>query len=174
MPETRRVLIRERPLQGGCLLALMLAAALLYAYGITAPTLTLEKFVVIEKTYSVLNGVLDFWARGQWFLFLVVGGFSLCLPAIKMVLLLFVLLLPPSPPGLLRRLVDYVDRIGRWSMLDVFVVATLVTSVQLGALAEVTIHDGIYAFGGCVLAPLAGSTWTLALLRDADTRARPA
>lgn len=168
MPADNRPLLGSHPRQAGLILALLAFAAVAYGYGITSPTLTLEKFVVVDKTYSIFKGVRGFWQNGQYFLFLVVGGFSLCLPLIKMGLLSLVLILPPQPTGLLHRLVDFVDRIGRWSMLDVFVVATLVTTVQLGALAEVTIHAGIYAFGACVLATLLGSTWTLALLRHAN------
>lgn len=165
MPTDNRPLIGARPLQGGIILVTLIFAAVAYVHGITSPTLTLEKFIVVEKTYSIVNGVRGFWNNGQWFLFLLVGGFSLCLPVVKMVLLSLVLMLPPRPSGALQTLVDLVDRIGRWSMLDVFVVATLVTSVQLGALAEVTIHDGVYAFAACVIAILLCSTWTLALLR---------
>ena len=169
MPEPR-ALIAERPFQSVPILLLLAAAACAFAYGITTPTLTLEKFVVVEKTYSILNGVRGFWQNQQYFLFVVVGGFSLCLPVLKMILLSAILILPRRP-GVFAPLVDFVDRIGRWSMLDVFVVATLVTTVQLGTLAKVTIHSGIYAFGACVIATLVGSTWTSALLRDANRRA---
>jgi len=40
---------------------------------------------------------------------------------------------------------------GKWSMLDVFVVAVLLASVKLGALAQVQIHNGLYAFAASVL-----------------------
>ncbi|OQX45604.1 MAG: paraquat-inducible membrane protein A, partial [Candidatus Sedimenticola endophacoides] len=40
---------------------------------------------------------------------------------------------------------------GRWSMLDVFVVALLVVSVKLDAIARVQIHYGLYAFSAAVL-----------------------
>ena len=40
---------------------------------------------------------------------------------------------------------------GKWSMLDVFVVAVLLASVKLGALAQVQIHSGLYAFAASVL-----------------------
>ena len=40
---------------------------------------------------------------------------------------------------------------GRWAMLDVMVVAMLIVSVKLGAIASIQIHAGLYVFGGAVL-----------------------
>jgi paraquat-inducible protein A len=36
-------------------------------------------------------------------------------------------------------------------MLDVMVVAMLIVSVKLGAIASIQIHTGLYVFGGAVL-----------------------
>jgi paraquat-inducible protein A len=40
---------------------------------------------------------------------------------------------------------------GRWGMLDVFVVAVLLVTVKLGAIASVKVHPGLYYFGAAVL-----------------------
>lgn len=40
---------------------------------------------------------------------------------------------------------------GRWAMLDVFVVAILIVTVKLGAIASVEVHPGLYVFGAAVL-----------------------
>jgi paraquat-inducible protein A len=40
---------------------------------------------------------------------------------------------------------------GKWSMLDVFVVAVLVVAVKLGAIADVDMRYGLYAFAASVL-----------------------
>jgi paraquat-inducible protein A len=40
---------------------------------------------------------------------------------------------------------------GRWAMLDVMVVAVLIVTVKLGALASIEIHPGLYIFGIAVL-----------------------
>ncbi len=54
---------------------------------------------------------------------------------------------------LLRR----IEALGRWSMLDVFVVALLVVTTKLGILADVEVHAGIYFFAASVLASMAAS-----------------
>jgi len=40
---------------------------------------------------------------------------------------------------------------GKWSMLDVFIVAILVVSVKLGAIASVEMRYGLYAFATAVV-----------------------
>jgi paraquat-inducible protein A len=40
---------------------------------------------------------------------------------------------------------------GRWAMLDVMVVAVLIVTVKLGALASIEIHNGLYIFGLAVV-----------------------
>jgi paraquat-inducible protein A len=40
---------------------------------------------------------------------------------------------------------------GKWSMLDVFVVAVLVVTVKLGAIANVEMHYGLYFFSAAVI-----------------------
>jgi paraquat-inducible protein A len=40
---------------------------------------------------------------------------------------------------------------GRWAMLDVMVVAVLIMTVKLGAVASIHIHSGLYIFAAAVL-----------------------
>jgi paraquat-inducible protein A len=41
---------------------------------------------------------------------------------------------------------------GRWAMLDVMIIALLVVTVKLGAIASIQVHSGLYIFGlGAIL-----------------------
>ena len=40
---------------------------------------------------------------------------------------------------------------GRWAMLDVMVVAVLIVTVKLGAIASIQVHYGLYVFGAAVM-----------------------
>ncbi len=40
---------------------------------------------------------------------------------------------------------------GRWAMLDVMVVAVLIVTVKLGAIATIQVHAGLYIFGASVV-----------------------
>ncbi|MEE9447898.1 MAG: paraquat-inducible protein A, partial [Arenicellales bacterium] len=50
-----------------------------------------------------------------------------------------------------QRYLHWIQKLGKWSMLDVFVVAVLVVAVKLRAIAEVQMHYGLYAFAVSVL-----------------------
>jgi paraquat-inducible protein A len=54
-----------------------------------------------------------------------------------------------------RRAVAFVGTLGKWSMVDVFVVALLVAAIQVSIITNVAIHAGIYVFSGAVLASIA-------------------
>lgn len=47
----------------------------------------------------------------------------------------------------------------KWSMLDVFVVALLVVTLKLGAMAQAKVEFGIYAFASSVLITMLVSNW---------------
>jgi|TARA_B100001964_G_C14159986_1_gene566185 paraquat-inducible protein A len=55
-------------------------------------------------------------------------------------------------------LLHIIEGIGRWSMLDVFLVAILVATVKLGDLASITPGPGIVAFTAVVLLTIFAST----------------
>ena len=49
------------------------------------------------------------------------------------------------------RLYRVVELVGRWSMVDIYVIGILVTLVQLGALADIVAGPGAVAFGAVVV-----------------------
>lgn len=131
--------------------ALVLVAAALLAAGLVAPIITLHKFVVVSSTFSVLSGVWQLLKEGKWFLFVVITAFSVLLPVLKLGLLFH--LTRPSVSGHRhsRRYLKWMHDLGRWSMLDVFVVAVLVVAVKLGMIVSIETHYGLYAFAAAVL-----------------------
>ena len=50
-----------------------------------------------------------------------------------------------------RRYLHLMHDYGRWAMLDVMVVAVLIVTVKLGAIASIQVHYGLYLFGASVL-----------------------
>jgi len=81
---------------------------------------------------------------------LIIGTFSLLIPAIKLAFLGWILVTNHQSQTQ-RRIVELMHALGRWSMLDVMVVAVLLVTVKLGAIASVSVHVGLYSFGGAVL-----------------------
>ena len=130
---------------------LLVLTTLLLGFGYFMPMLTLTKFLFIDSSFSIVSGLSELYSRGQWFVLLVVGAFSVLLPLIKIGLLFLLLhhreVRSPRFGRLLRLMHDY----GRWAMLDVMVVAVMIVTVKLGVVAEIEIPPGLYLFGGAVL-----------------------
>jgi paraquat-inducible protein A len=152
-------LIRHFPKQAIIINLLLLAALGILVIGITAPLLTLIKFSFLENTVSLLSTVKQFYADQEWFLFIVIALFSLCVPVIKIASLLLILNVDYCRDSLLDKSLQIIETVGKWSMLDVFVVALLLVSVKLGALAKVEVHYGLYAFATAVLLTMGLSYW---------------
>lgn len=119
--------------------------------GLLAPVITLQKFVLIENTFSVLGGTIELLKEGHVFLFVVIAGFSVVLPLLKIGVLNSLLRSKDRKGTNLERYLHWMHLYGKWSMLDVFVVAVLVVSVKLGAIASVEIRYGLYAFAAAVI-----------------------
>jgi paraquat-inducible protein A len=130
---------------------LIAANGLLLLVGLFSPMLTLEKFIFIENTFSVVSGVLQLFREGKWFLFLLLLVFSILLPVVKIMLLYQLVALRAVKPGRYRHYLELMHQYGRWSMLDVFVVAVLIVAVKLDLVLEVQVHFGLYAFSAAVL-----------------------
>jgi len=129
---------------------LLLLATILYFVGIMTPMITLSTFIIIEHSFSVLSGVIELLRNGRVFLFVVVTGFSIILPIMK-IHVLYKLLAPEARTTMeTKRYLHLMHDYGRWAMLDVMIVAVLIVTVKLGAVASIEVHFGLYVFGAAV------------------------
>ncbi len=151
--------------------ALLIAATLCYV-----PANLLPVMVVSgpggSQADTILSGVQAMFAAG-WF---VVGGLiffaSITVPVLKL-LILFSLVISVQRRSRWRprdrtRLYRVVEVIGRWSMLDMFVVSLTVALVQLGVVASVEPGIGASFFAAVVvLTMFAASSFDPRLIWDA-------
>jgi len=156
-------LIRNNPKQGIIINLLLLAALASLIIGVTAPLLTLEKLYFFENTISLFTTVTGLFAQKEWFLFFVIAIFSLCIPIVKIASLILILNVEYKKGSFLDKTLHIIETIGKWSMLDVFVVALLLVAVKLGVLAKVEVHYGLYAFAASVLLTMGLSLWIYTL-----------
>jgi paraquat-inducible protein A len=115
--------------------ALTLVNFLLLIPGVTLPiysvTITTEveayiipdpvQVTVYEQTRSILGTVRELWQSGDYLVSFLILLFSIVVPVTKGGMLLASL--AAASDAMKRRLVSFVDLIGKWSMADVFVVA---------------------------------------------------
>jgi len=148
------------------LLVLLLLATGLFIAGLILPMLTITKLLMFHHSFSVLTGVYELWQNGHFLLFMLVAGFSIVAPFLK-IAVLFRLILhrgPHSPS--FDRLLHLMHEYGRWAMLDVMVVAVLIMTVKLGAIASIEVHSGLFVFGLSVLLIMFVTRWVVRLRPD--------
>jgi paraquat-inducible protein A len=104
---------------------------------------------------TILSGVVYLWASGSWHLAVIVFIASILVPSAKLVTLTFLVVSVQrrSTWDPLQRMNMYriLESVGRWSMLDIFVVAMLVALVHLQTLATIRAGAGAVAFGALVV-----------------------
>lgn len=135
----------DRLLGGG-----LLTAAFLLMAGWLLPMMTLSRFVFLSQEVSLLQGIWELAREGEVFLFVLLAAFSILFPAVKILLGLLIWYGAVSSHRQSHWL-RWLDVLGRWSMLDVFVVALIVVAVKVSLVDEVELHGGIYAFTAAIL-----------------------
>jgi paraquat-inducible protein A len=107
------------------------------------------------RTDTIMSGIVGLWDDGMWGIAAIVFVASILIPLLKLVGLGWLLLAARRGAArnsrALTRLYAALDFIGRWSMLDVFLVAFLAGAVQFGALATIEPRGGIVAFAAAVV-----------------------
>ena len=139
-------LANRHPKLNPLILLILSGSVLLLVAGIFSPMMTLSKFIWIENRFSLFDGTLQLFRDGQYLLFVVLLTFSILLPVVKLVFLFRFWTVDSATREQLTRFMDWLSHYGKWSMLDVFVVALLVVIVKLGVMATVEVHYGIYLY----------------------------
>ncbi|HEC60423.1 MAG TPA: paraquat-inducible protein A [Methylophaga sp.] len=129
----------------------LVVASFLLLAGFISPIMTITQLVWIDHSFSIVSGIWQLWQQDHFVLFFVVAGFSIILPIAKIILLFNLLHSKTENVHHRKRLLQLMHNYGRWAMLDVMVVAMLIVSVKLGAIASIQIHAGLYVFGFAVL-----------------------
>lgn len=134
--------------------ALTLAAYILYIPANTLPIMTVVSMGHGEPD-TILSGVRALIAGGLWPLALLVFFASVVVPVLKLFALTYLLVSVwrkscwrPRDRTVLYRITEAV---GRWSMIDVFMISILVALVKLGAIATIEPGAGALAFAAVVV-----------------------
>lgn len=134
--------------------ALLVAAMIMYFPANLLPIMTVV-YLGSGQPDTIISGVIRLMMHGDWPIALVVFVASVLVPLLKMIVLLYLLLSVRRKSTFRRRertrLYRMTELVGRWSMVDVFVVALLAALVHLGVLADITPGPGARAFAAVVI-----------------------
>lgn len=129
--------------------AAALAAFILFWPAVLLPILEVEQLGQSEKS-SILGGTIELLHHGDYFVGFVVLVFSIIFPLTKIVLLLELSLLEILHKKHKAWTLRLMEHLGKWSMMDVMLLAFLVMLVKLGNLVEFHFGPAVIAFIVCV------------------------
>jgi paraquat-inducible protein A len=140
--------------------ALSLAALILYIPANLYPILTMTRYGLYSES-TVWDGVVQLAQSRQWLVAVVVFLASIAIPLAKLTGLFFLSATAAFGSSQWVRgrtsLYRFIEVIGPWAMLDVFLLAVLVALVKLGQLATVLPGPGLIAFTCVVILTILAS-----------------
>ena len=153
-PRCRAAVHLRKPASLARTWALLITAVILYLPANTQPIM-ITNYLGNETASTIMSGVVLFLEHGDWPLALVIFVASVVIPLLKVLALVYLLITVQrrSPIRQRERTVLYrvTELVGRWSMVDVFVVAVLAAVVQIGNLVSVYPGPAATAFAGVVV-----------------------
>lgn len=120
---------------------------------------------------TIMSGVIYFIHSGSWEIALVIFTASIFVPFMKFLILIYLLLSIKfrslSSPRERTMLYRVTEAVGRWSMVDVYVVTILVALVKLGVLVDIVAGPAAIFFAMVVvLTMLAAASFDPRLIWD--------
>ena len=113
--------------------ALLVAAMVLYVPANVLPVMDTSSLFGTQKD-TIMSGVVYLWVSGSWPLALLVFIASIVVPMLKILGLAYLALSTQLRsqwlPGQRARIYRMIELVGRWSMLDIYVITMLVALVQ--------------------------------------------
>ena len=136
--------------------AAAIAALVLFFPAILLPILEIERLGHRNHS-SILTGTIELLTHGNWFVGGVVLLFSIVLPFLKIVMLLELSLLELLHRRYKATTYRIIEFAGKWSMMDVMLLAFMVMLVKLGSLVEFRFGPAVIAFVLCVAMSMVAS-----------------
>jgi paraquat-inducible protein A len=134
--------------------AYLISAAVLYVPANLLPVMNTSSLFGAQKD-TIMSGVVYLWHSGSWPLAIIVFIASIAVPMLKILAIGYLAAtanLRMTQRNVQRaRIYRIVELVGRWSMLDIYVIAVLVALVQFSAMATIEAGPAAIAFGAVVV-----------------------
>ena len=134
--------------------ALVFTAMIFYVPANVLP-MTISSALGGVQSDTILSGVIYFIHSGSWEIALVIFTASIFVPFMKIIILIYLLLSVQFKsiwrPRDRTRLYRLTEAVGRWSMVDIYVVTILVALVKLGVLANIEAGPAAIYFASVVV-----------------------
>lgn len=149
----------------------LIAASIFYIPANVLP-ITITTSLGSRQSDTIMSGVIYFFLHGSPEIALVIFTASIFIPILKLTALAFLIVSVQRKSGWRPRdrtqLYRIVEAIGRWSMVDIYVVTILVALVKLGVFADIEAGPAaVYFAAVVVISMLAAQSFDPRLIWDA-------
>jgi len=143
--------LMQRGVRAFFIFVLTLGAAVCLVLGLTLPVMKLTRLYFWTDTPSILSILSALWESGETFLAGVIFVFSIVFPALKLLYIAMAGTLTTFDPARRSHWLKRVEWLGKWSMLDVLVLALLVFYAKAIGFAGAVSLPGVYFFAASVV-----------------------
>jgi paraquat-inducible protein A len=141
----------QRGLRAFLIFSLTVAASVCLVLGLTLPVIRLTRLYFWTDTHSILSILSALYATDEVFLAAVIFVFSIIFPAIKLLFITMAGTLITFDPARRGQWFKRIEWLGKWSMLDVLVLALLVFYAKSTELSDAVALPGVYFFAASVI-----------------------
>jgi len=155
-------------------LALLLAALILFLPANLYPIMVTQ-FMGVSTASNIVEGAIELWHMESYFVSIVILFASLLIPTFKIAMLIILIRSVRSGSRfdcrVLSRSYRIVEFVGKWSMVDVFVVLLMSSIVQIGGLVNIFPGFAVVCFCFVVITTLfAAENFDERLIWDRNTK----
>ena len=148
-PLAEKTLLQQKPVEIFVVLFFAMVSNLCFVLGLFSPFIEISHFWFFKHIVTLVNSILQLWSSHDYFLLIVIFLFTIIVPIVKSLFLFYICLM--ATPRQALKLLYFLHLIGKWSMLDVFVIAIMIVAIKLGALLTVELHFGIMFFAIAII-----------------------
>ena len=129
----------------------LLLSFLLFISGVVVPVASVDKLLFFTGSYSILAFIHELYEQGYYVICSAIAVFSVIFPLLKLIQATRLWWFVDHRSVRLSQALNRLEMLGKWSMVDVFVVAVGIVVATSTQLANMTPRIGIYLFGMSVL-----------------------
>ena len=124
---------------------LVIIGAILFIISLFSPLITVNNLYIFTDTITLISMLSDLLQKNEWILFLLIFLFTIILPIAKF-LTLFLNGISAAYSNTNKTSMKFLETVSKWAMLDVFLVAIVITILKLNLFTTGATHYGLYLF----------------------------
>ena len=137
----------------------IMAATVCLVLGVTMPIIKLDQLYIFTDQHSLVSIVSALYQDDELFLSGIIVIFSVFIPVLKLVYLLAAATIPEDDELGRAQILKRMEWLGKWSMLDVLILALMIFYTKSSGIADAASQPGIYLFTASVVLTMLAYGW---------------